>query len=138
MMYADNRKAAEEFRKLFEAEFSAKYEKAVACLNDEWESLLTFFDFPAEHWLHLRSTNVIESVFSPAKVRTRKTKGAGSRKAGLAMAYKLVSSAQSRWRKINAPQLVRLVREGVQFQDGRIVTPPREPRNPFEKERAAA
>jgi hypothetical protein len=64
---------------------------------------------------------VIESVFSPAKVRTKKTKGAGSRSAGLAMAYKLVSSAQRRWRKVNAPHLVRLVREGVRFKDGKIV-----------------
>jgi len=86
--------------------------------------------FPAEHWLHLRTSNVIESVFSPAKVRMRKTKGAGSRTAGLAMAHKLVSSAQRRWRKVNAPHLVRLVREGVRFRDGKIM--PSAPLAPIE------
>jgi transposase-like protein len=123
-MYADSRQEAEQVRKLFRDEFGAKHEKAVACLEDEWDELLTFFSFPAEHWLHLRSTNVIESVFSPAKVRTKKTKGAGSRRAGLAMAFKLVESAQHRWRKVNAPHRVRLVREGVRFADGQIVAGP--------------
>ena len=89
--------------------------------EEDWDELLTFMNFPAEHWQHLRTSNVIESVFSPAKVRTKKTKGAGSRSAGLAMASKLVSSAQRRWRKVNAPHLVRLVREGVRFKDGKVV-----------------
>ena len=82
---------------------------------------LTFFDFPAEHWLHLRTTNPIESSFATVKVRTRKTKGAGSRKAGLAMAFKLVLAAEKRWRKVNAPHLVALVRAGVEFKDGEQV-----------------
>jgi transposase-like protein len=125
VMYAESQAAAEAARDAFIAEFEAKHERAVRCLTEDWDELLTFMEFPQEHWLHLRSSNVIESVFSPAKVRTRKTKGAGSRTAGLAMAFKLVSSAQKRWRKVNAPHLVRLVREGVRFKDGQIVPTPR-------------
>ncbi len=126
-MYAESRRAAEGARAQFEVEFEDKYPRAVASLKEEWEEMVTFLDFPAEHWVHLRSTNVIESVFSPVKMRTRKTKGAGSRQAGLAMAFKLVQAGQRRWRKVNAPQLVRLVREGVWFQDGKIVAAPRSP-----------
>ncbi len=124
-MYAESRRAAEQARAQFEVEFENRYPRAVASLKEEWEELVTFLDFPAEHWVHLRSTNVIESVFSPVKMRTRKTKGAGSRQAGLAMAFKLVQAGQRRWRKVNAPQLVRLVREGVWFRDGKIVAAPR-------------
>jgi putative transposase len=83
-------------------------------------------EFPAAHWTHLKTTNVIGSVFAPAKGRTKKTKGAGSRKAGLAMAYKLITTARERWRKINAPHLLELVVKGVRFKDGIAVsTPPR-------------
>lgn len=121
VMYAETEADAETARNTFAAEFVAKHEKAVTCLQEDWDELLTFMRFPTEHWQHLRTSNVIESVFSPAKVRTKKTKGAGSRTAGLAMAYKLVSSAQRRWRKVNAPHLVRLLREGVRFKDGKIV-----------------
>lgn len=121
VMYAEGRSQAQTAREAFEKEFHAKHEKAVACLTADWEELCAFMHFPAEHWQHLRSSNVIESIFSPAKVRTKKTKGAGSRKAGLAMAYKLLEGAQKRWRKINKPHLVRLIREGVQFRDGKIV-----------------
>jgi transposase-like protein len=121
VMYAESEADAEMGRDAFAAAFGAKHEKAVTCLTEDWDELVTFMRFPAEHWQHLRTSNVIESVFSPAKVRTRKTKGAGSRAAGLAMAYKLVSSAQQRWRKVNSPHLVRLLREGVRFQDGKIV-----------------
>ena len=120
VMYAADEAGADTARDAFAAEFGTKHEKAVTCLTEDWEELLTFMRFPAEHWQHLRTSNVIESVFSPAKVRTKKTKGAGSRMAGLAMAYKLVSSAQQRWRKVNAPHLVRLVREGVRFKDGKV------------------
>src|SRR5438128_11152590 len=67
------------------------------------EVLLTHFDFPVEHWIHLRTTNVIESTFATVRLRTNKTKGAGSRSAGLAMAYKLLDAAQVRWRCVNAP-----------------------------------
>lgn len=121
VMYAADAASAKTARKDFEQAFSSNYEKAVARLTDDWDELFTFMDFPAEHWQHLRSSNVIESIFAPVKARTKKTKGAGSRKAGLAMAYKLIETAQKRWRKVNKPHLVRLVREGVQFKDGKIV-----------------
>ena len=82
------------------------------------EVLLSHFDFPAEHWIHPRSTNAIESTFATVRLRTKKTKGAGSRAAGLAMAYKLLDAAQARWRSVNAPHLVALVRAGATFVDG--------------------
>src|SRR5262249_22085337 len=87
MMYAETRLACEATQKKFVDEFKAKYPKAVASLVDNWERLLTFFDFPAEHWKHLRTTNPIESTFATVKLRQRATKGAGSRNAGLAMAF---------------------------------------------------
>jgi putative transposase len=80
--------------------------------------MLAFFDFPAEHWLHLRTTNPIESTFATVKARTKKTKGAGSRKAGLAMACKPLMAGQDRWRRVNAPHLVALVKAGVEFPNG--------------------
>ncbi len=80
---------------------------------------LTFCDFPAERWVHQGATNPIESTFASVKARTRQTKGAGSRKAGLAMAYKLMLMAQDNWRKITAPHLLPLLRAGVKFIDGK-------------------
>ena len=80
--------------------------------------LLAHFDLPAEHWVHLRTTNAIESTFATVRLRTNKTKGAGSRTAGLAMAYTLLTAAQARWRSVNAPHLVALVRAGATFVDG--------------------
>ena len=82
------------------------------------EALLTFFAFPAEHWIHLRTTNVIESPFATVRLRQRVTKGAGSRTKGLLMAYKLLDMAQRRWRRLNAAHLLPLVRAGVVFIDG--------------------
>jgi putative transposase len=83
--------------------------------------LLTFFDFPAEHWIHLKTTNPIESTFATVRLRTKVTKGPGSKAAGLAMAFKLIESAQNRWRSVNAPHLVALVRAGATFRDGVLV-----------------
>ena len=80
--------------------------------------------YPAEHWIHLRTTNPIESTFATVRLRQRVTKGPGSRAAGIAMAYKLIESAQSRWRAVNAPHLVPLVRAGAQFQHGKLVERP--------------
>jgi putative transposase len=91
---ADARNALERFRD----EFDAKYPKAVAKLDKDWEQLTAFYSFPAEHWRHLRTTNPIESSFATVKLRTKVTKGAGSKKAALAMAYKLLDAAQERWR----------------------------------------
>ena len=118
IMRAPNRQSALEDIERFSQEFEAKYPKAVDTLTKDQDELLTFFDFPAEHWIHLRTTNPIESPFSTVKVRTRQTKGAGSRKAGLAMAFKLLLAAEKRWRRINAPHLVALVQAGVKFPDG--------------------
>lgn len=111
---ADARKALERFR----AEFDAKYPKALSKLDKDWEALTAFFDFPAEHWRHLRTTNPIESSFATVKLRTRVTKGAGSKKAALAMAYKLLDAAQERWRRFNGHELVAEVLDGVKFKDG--------------------
>ena len=118
IMYAPDRASAVAEIAVFEAEYEARYPKAVATLTKDQDRLLTFFDFPAEHWRHLRTTNPIESPFATVKARTKKTKGAGSRQAGLAMAFKLLLAAEQRWRKVNAPHLVALVKAGVAFPDG--------------------
>ncbi len=123
VMYAPDRATAKNEIKHFEKVFGEKYPKAVASLVDNQDRLLTFFDFPAEHWVHLRTTNPIESTFGTVKARTRKTRGAGSRAAGLAMAFKLIEAAEQRWRKVNAPHLVSAVLHGVEFKDGERVRP---------------
>jgi putative transposase len=122
IMRAPSRQAAEEDMDRFVEEYQAKYPKATECLTRDREALLTFFDFPAEHWIHLRTTNPIESTFATVKARTRVTKGAGSRDAGLALACKLALAAQERWRAVNAAHLVALVRAGATFQDGTLIT----------------
>jgi len=99
----------------------AKWPKAVAKLTKEREAVLAFYDFPAEHWIHLRTSNPIESTFSPVRARTDVTKGPGSREAGLAMCFKLIEVAEGRWRRVNAPELVALVRAGAKFVNGRLV-----------------
>jgi transposase-like protein len=111
---ADATEALERFR----SEFDAKYPKAVEKLDRDWPQLTAFFDFPAEHWRHLRTTNPIESSFATVKLRTRVTKGAGSKTAALAMAYKLLDAAQERWRRFNGHELVADVLDGVTFKDG--------------------
>jgi putative transposase len=115
---ADAKAALERFRE----EFDAKYPKAVAKLDRDWDALTAFFDFPAEHWRHLRTTNPIESSFATVKLRTRVTKGAGSKAAALGMAYKLLDAAQERWRRFNGHELVADVLAGVTFKDGIRVT----------------
>jgi len=118
IMYAPDRESALEGISLFGQEYGARYPKAVETLTKDQDRLLSFFDYPAEHWLHLRTTNPVESTFATVKARTKKTKGAGSRKAGLAMAFKLLLAAQTRWRRVNAPHLVALVKAGVKFPNG--------------------
>ena len=90
----------------------------MASLRRDEDKLLTYFDFPAEHWVHLRTTNVIESPLATVRLRQRVTKGAGSRTKGLMMAFKLLEMAQQRWRRINGPKLLPLVRARVKFIDG--------------------
>ena len=111
---ADARRALERFRE----EFDAKYPKAVAKLDKDWRELTAFFDLPAEHWRHLRTTNPIESSFATVKLRTRVTEGAGSKAAARAMAYKLLDAAQERWRRVNGHELVVSVLDGVSFENG--------------------
>ena len=102
----------------------AKYPKAVAKIVGDADVLLEFYRYPAEHWIHLRTTNPIESTFATVRVRTKVTKGPGSRAAGLAMAYKLIEAAQTRWRAVNAPHLVALVRNGALFHKGELLERP--------------
>jgi putative transposase len=101
--------------KAFTAAYGAKFPRAAAKITDDMEELLAFFDYPCEHWVHLRTTNPIESTFATVRHRTKITRGPGSRAAGLAMAFKLIESAQDRWRAVNAPHLVALVRAGATF-----------------------
>jgi putative transposase len=122
MAEAPTRAEAGQALERFRAEFDAKYPKAVAKLDKDWDALTAFYDFPAEHWRHLRTTNPIESSFATVKLRTKVTKGAGSKKAALAMAYKLLDAAQERWRRINGHELVGDVLDGVTFKDGIKVT----------------
>jgi putative transposase len=98
--------------------YRAKYPKAVTTLEKDADVLLTFFDFPAEHWKHLRTSNVIESPFATVRLRQRVTKGAGSRTKALLRAYKLLDMAQARWRRLDAAHLLPLVRAGIVFVDG--------------------
>ncbi|AQW48418.1 transposase [Streptomyces hygroscopicus] len=104
--------------------YGAKFPKVVKKITDDQDQLLAFCDFPAEHWIHLRTTNPIESTFSTVRLRTKVTRGAGSRTAALAMLFKLVESAQQRWRAVNAPHLGALVRAGARFERGRLVERP--------------
>lgn len=117
-MYADTREHAKEAIGRFAEEYEAKYPKAVECVQGDQELLLVHFDFPAEHWKHLRTSNVIESPFATVRLRQRVTKGAGSRAKALLMAFKLLDMAQLRWRKLNGAELLPLVRAGVKFVDG--------------------
>ncbi len=110
----------------FEKTYGTKFPKAVKKINDDVDELLAFYDFPAEHWIHLRTTHPIESTFATVRLRTKVTKGAGSAAAALAMVFKLVESAQARWRAVNAPHLVVLVRAGARFERGHLVGRPDE------------
>ncbi|WP_348760051.1 transposase [Candidatus Methylocalor cossyra] len=98
--------------------YRPKYPKAVACLEKDRDALLTFYDFPAEHWIHLRTTNPIESTFATVRLRTARTRGCVSRESILAMVFMLVKSAERHWRKLNGiPRLAQVI-EGVVFKDG--------------------
>lgn len=121
---AEDKEHAERAIKNFQDAYAAKYPKAVAKVVDDRDELLAFYDYPAEHWVHLRTTNPIESTFATVRHRTKVTKGPGSRAAGLAMAFKLIESAQKRWRAVNGPHLVALVRAGATFVNGKLVERP--------------
>ena len=114
----------------FADEYGAKYTKAVTTLEQDADVLLTFFDFPAAHWKHLRTSNVIESPFATVRLRQRVTKGAGSRTKGLLMVYKLLDMAQARWRRLDGAHLLPLVRADVRFTNGvRVERQPKDRRN---------
>ncbi len=135
IMQAPTRAEAEAGIDAFAVEYDAKYPKAVTSLRRDQAQLLTFYDCPAEHWRHLRTTNIIESPFATVRLRQRVTKGAGSRTKALLMAFKLLAMAEERWRKVNGLELLPLVRAGVRFVDG----VQEKPKNPIveEKENAA-
>ena len=118
---AEDREHARRAVAAFKLAYGAKFGKAIAKITDDLGELLAFYDFPAEHWIHLRTTNPIESTFATVRHRTKVTKGPGSKAAGLAMAFKLIQAAQARWRAVNAPHLVALVRAGARFERGQLV-----------------
>ena len=115
---AERRQQANEAFDLFIETFEARYPKAVECLAKDRDVLLTFYDFPAEHWVHLRTTNPIESTFATVRLRTARTKGCGSRTACLTMVFKLACCAERRWRRLNGRELIPEVIRGVSFVDG--------------------
>jgi len=135
MAEAPTRKDAKLALEVFREEYGAKYPKAVEKLDKDWKPLTAFYDYPAEHWRHLRTTNPIESSFATVKLRTRVTKGAGSKAAALAMAYKLLITAQERWRRFNGHELISEVLDGVKFKDGVKVT---DDENTTQEEKVAA
>lgn len=115
---ADTRQHANEAFDLFLKTYEAKYPKAVECLAKDRDVLLAFYDFPAEHWIHLRTTNPIESTFATVRLRTKRTKGSGSRIACLTMVYKLMQSASKKWRLLNGTHVLVEVLQGTIFVDG--------------------
>jgi len=123
---AEDKEHALKAAQAFEDLYGAKWPKATAKITEHLDVLLAFYDYPAEHWIHLRTTNPIESTFATVRLRQRVTKGPGSRAAGVAMAFKLIESAQHRWRAVNAPHLVALVRAGARFENGKLVERPDE------------
>jgi transposase-like protein len=118
---AEDRDHARRAVAAFKLAYGAKFPKAVGKIVDDQDELLAFYDFPAEHWIHLRTTNPIESTFATVRNRSKITKGPGSKAAGVAMAFKLIEAVQARWRAVNAPHLVALVRAGATFKRGKLV-----------------
>ena len=115
---AETKAAALKAFDMFGETFHAKFAAAVSCLEADRDALLAFYDFPAEHWIHLRTSNPIESTFASVRLRTNKTKGCGSRIACLTMVFKLAVSAQKRWRALNGTERLAEVILGVVFEDG--------------------
>ncbi|SUZ33522.1 hypothetical protein ROE7235_03293 [Roseibaca ekhonensis] len=115
---AETKAEANDAFDFFVATYGVKWDKAVAKLVKDRDALLTFYDYPAEHWKHIRSSNPIESTFATVRHRTKRTKGCLSRKTGLAMAFKLMMSAQKKWRKLDGRNRLPEIIQGVEFRDG--------------------
>ena len=118
---AENRKEAEQALDRFVAKYGAKYDKAAAALVKDRKSLLAFYDFPAEHWKHVRTSNPIESTFATVRLRTAKTKGCLSRQTALAMVFKLAKSAERHWRRLDGSERLGQLIQGIRFRDGEPV-----------------
>jgi len=121
MYMAPSKEAALRAYDHFVESYEAKYPKAVECLTKDKEDLFTFYDFPATHWIHIRTTNPVESTFATVRLRTLKTKGCGSRTATLSMVFKLTMEAAKTWKKLKGHQLILLVLENKKFVDGELV-----------------
>jgi putative transposase len=119
---AESKKQAQKAFDSFIELYGAKYPKACECLKKDRAVLLTFYDFPAQHWMHIRTTNPIESTFATIRHRTRQTKGCGSRVTTLSMVFKLAISAEKRWKRLHGYKLIDKVIQGVKFRDGEEVT----------------
>ena len=115
---AETKEVAEKAFDFFLEAYGAKYHKAAACLAKDHDVLLSFYDFPAEHWKHIRTTNPIESTFATVRLRTTKTKGCLSRKTALTMVFKLCQSASKKWRRLDGAHHLAEIIEGVKFKDG--------------------
>ena len=113
---------AEKAFDFFREAYGPKYDKAVACLAKDRDVLLAFYDFPAEHWKHIRTTNPIESTFATVRLRTTKTKGCLSRMTALTMVFKLCHSASKKWRRLDGSHQIADIIQGVKFKDGEKLT----------------
>jgi putative transposase len=118
---AEDKSHADTAIEAFASEFGVKWPRAVSKIVNDREALLAFYDYPSQHWRHLRTSNPIESVFAPVRARTDITKGPGSRQAGLAMIFKLIEAGEGRWRKLSGAHLVALVRAGAEFKNGELI-----------------
>jgi transposase-like protein len=115
---AETRAAAEKAFDLFLEQYGAKYPRATECLAKDRDALLAFYDFPAEHWTHIRTSNAIESIFDTVRHRHRKTKGSGSRAACLTMVFKLVQAAEKNWRRLTGAKHILKLLAGFTYVDG--------------------
>lgn len=121
MMRAKDVETAEKIKKRFVRVYGDKYPKAVDCLVKDWKPLTVFFDYPAEHWISLRTTNPIESSFATVKLRTKVTKGSGSPEAAAALAFKLLLECEKKWRRIKGHKEISNLLKGVEYKDGVMV-----------------
>lgn len=122
MANAEKKGDANDLLKKFKDLYESKYEKAHECLSKDWKELTTFFDFPAKHWRHLRTTNPIESSFATVKHRLNQTKGAGKVKMAEIMSFKLLLEAEKRWKKIRGAEEIKFLLEGALYRDGELVS----------------